>query len=294
MIHLIDASIFVFRAWFSIPEAMTDPEGRAVNAVYGYARFLGDFLENHRPTKVAAAFDESLTTSFRNEIFPDYKANREPAPPELKRQFAWCRQLTDLLGVAGFSDPKYEADDIIGTLSARMRARSIPSAILTRDKDLAQLLREGDEFWNIVDGHRFAYGDIAERFGTRPERMADYQALVGDKVDNIPGIPGVGAKTASALMAAFSSLEEMFDDLEAVAELPVRGAASLPGRLSTHRETAFLARRLTRIETDMPIEIDEKALAPSPPRLDALFELYDELGFGEALRRQAHRLAGLF
>ena len=274
MIHLIDASIYVFRAWFSIPEDMTDPEGRPVNAAYGYARFLGDLLERERPDRLAAAFDESLTKSFRNRIYPEYKANRESSPPELKRQFAICRELTELLGVAQFAHPEYEADDIIGTLSERMRQKKIGSVIISRDKDLAQLLREGDEFWNTIDGHRHAYGDIAAKFGAQPERMADYQALVGDKVDNIEGVPGVGAKTAGVLMEAFGSLEEIFGS-----------------KLETHREKAFLARRLTRIAIDMPLEYDDSALAPQSPRLDELFNLYDRLGFGDGLRWQAKRLA---
>jgi DNA polymerase-1 len=291
MIHLIDASIYVFRAWFSIPEDMTDPEGRPVNAAYGYARFLGDLLERERPDRLAAAFDESLTKSFRTRIYPAYKANRESSPPELKRQFAICRELTELLGVAQFAHPEYEADDIIGTLCEHMRQKNIGSVIISRDKDLAQLLREGDQFWNTIDGHRHAYDDVAAKFGAQPERMADYQALVGDKVDNIEGVPGVGAKTAGALMEAFGSLEEIFDKLDAVAELPIRGAASLGGKLEAHKEKAFLARRLTRLAVDMPLEYDDSTLIPQVPRLDELLDLYDRLGFGDGLRWQAKRLA---
>jgi len=293
MIHLVDASIYVFRAWFSIPEEMTDPEGQPVNAAYGYARFLGDLLERERPLRLAAAFDESLTTSFRNRIYPEYKANRESSPPELKRQFAICRELTELLGVAQFAHPEYEADDIIGTLCEHMREKRIGSVIMSRDKDLAQLLRAGDEFWNTIDGHRHAYTDVATKFGAQPERMADYQALVGDKVDNISGVPGVGAKTAGALMEAFSSLEEIFERIEDVAQLPIRGASSLASKLETHRDAAFLARRLTRIKTDMPLEYEDSQLQPSPPKLEELFDLYDRLGFGDGPRWQAKRIAGV-
>jgi len=293
MIHLVDASIYVFRAWFSIPEEMTDPEGQPVNAAYGYARFLGDLLERERPARLAAAFDESLTTSFRNQIYPDYKANRESSPPELKRQFAICRELTELLGVAQFAHPEYEADDIIGTLCEHMRQKNICSVIISRDKDLAQLLRAGDEFWNTIDGYRHAYNDVATKFGAQPERMADYQALVGDKVDNISGVPGVGAKTAGALMQAFCSLEEIFERIEDVAQLPIRGASSLASKLETHKDAAFLARRLTRLKTDMPLEYEDSELQPSPPKLEELFDLYDRLGFGDGPRWQAKRIAGV-
>lgn len=291
MIYLIDASVFVFRAWFSIPDSMTDPDGQPVNAVYGFAGFLGDFLIRTRPSLVAVAFDESLTTSYRNEIFPAYKANREPAPPELKRQFELCRQVTGLLGLAHFADERFEADDIIGTIGARMQARGNNCVIVSRDKDLAQLLRDGDEFWDYPADRRYGYGDIAKQFGAAPEAMADFQALVGDKVDNIPGVPGIGAKTAGALLDEFDSLEAIFENLDAVAKLPLRGAAGIAARLDKHRDDAYLARSLTRIETAMPLDPGEASLAPTGPDLDALLSLYDELGFGARLRQQARELA---
>jgi DNA polymerase-1 len=292
VVYLIDASVFVFRAWFSIPDTMTDPEGNPVNAVYGFARFLGEFLRRARPPNVAVAFDESLTTSFRNEICPSYKANRELPPPELERQFRFCRQIAGLLGLSHFADPAYEADDIIGTISRQMRRLGESCVIVTRDKDLAQILRPGDQFWNYVDGRRIDYDAAAGHFGAVPERMADYQALVGDKVDNIAGVPGVGPKTASALMREFGSLEDLFDALDTVAQLPIRGAAGVAKRLSEHRETAFLARRLTRISTDMPLALDATSLVPQAPDLVGLERLYGRLGFGPRLIREAREIAG--
>lgn len=292
MIYLIDASVFVFRAWFSIPDTMTDPQGLPVNAVYGFAGFLGEFIRKTRPSHIAVAFDESLTTSFRNDIFPAYKANRELPPPELERQFRFCREISGLLGLTHFADPAYEADDIIGTISEQMRGMGESSVIVTRDKDLAQLLRPGDLFWNYVDSRRIGYEEAADHFGAVPERLADYQALVGDKVDNIAGVPGVGPKTASALMQQFASLEDLFDGLDAVAKLPIRGAAGVAKRLSEHRETAFLARRLTRIATDMPLHLDTSSLVRRPPDLAGLERLYGRLGFGTRLIREAQEIAG--
>jgi DNA polymerase-1 len=291
MIYLVDASVFIFRAWFSIPSRMTDPRGAPVNAVYGYASFLGDLLVRTRPERIAVAFDESLTSSFRNEIYPDYKANRELPPPELENQFALCRELTGLMGVTHFADARFEADDIIGSLAARMGEHGVRAVIVTRDKDLAQLLRDGDEFWNIVDGRRFGYGEVEAHFGAVPERMADFQALVGDKTDNIPGVPGVGAKTAAVLMATFESLEQLYEQLDRVPALPIRGAAGVARRLAEHRETAMLARRLTRIATDVPLPISPDDLRPAGPDLDGLLMLYERLGFGARLRQQARRLA---
>ncbi|MGB5209424.1 MAG: 5'-3' exonuclease H3TH domain-containing protein [Gammaproteobacteria bacterium] len=291
MIHLIDASVFVFRAWFSIPPDMTDTDGQPVNAVYGYTGFLCDLLEQARPGHVAAAFDESLTSSFRNEIYPAYKANRELPPADLERQFQLCREVTGAMGVAHLADPRYEADDIIGTLTQTCRTAGLASTIVTRDKDLAQLLRPGDVFLNPVDRRSFQYQDVAAHFGAAPERMADFQALVGDKVDNIAGVPGIGAKTAAALFASFDSLESLYQDLEAVEALPIRGAAGVARRLREHRDAAFLARQLTRIVTDMPLDMTPADLTARTPDIDAVEALFDRLGFGQRLRLQARRLA---
>ena len=290
-VHLIDASYFVFRAYYSVGLEMTDADGMPVNALYGFGRFLGDLLEQARPEHVAVAFDESLATSFRNAIYPAYKQNREPAPPELKRQFGLCRELCRLLGVAEFGSPTHEADDIIGTLAARLRASGHASVLVTRDKDLAQLVRDGDHYWDYAGERRFGYADIEGQFGVRPERMADYLALTGDTVDNIPGVPGVGPKTAAALLSEFASLEEIYDGLDRVGSLPVRGAAKLAAKLAEHREAAYFARRLTAIACDMPLEFSLETLRRRKPDLAALGTFYDRHNFGPALRRQAERLA---
>ena len=215
---------------------------------------------------IAVAFDESLASSFRNEIYPAYKANREPAPPELKRQFAWCRELCRHFGIAEFGSSTHEADDIIGTIAARFRSRGHRAVLVTRDKDLAQLIHAGDAYWDWAAERRLEYADIEGHFGVRPERMADFLALAGDSVDNIPGVPGVGPKTASALLREFASLEEIYDGLERVASLPIRGAGKLAAKLTLHREAAFLARRLTTIACDMPMEVTAEQLAPPQAR----------------------------
>jgi 5'-3' exonuclease len=290
-VHLIDASYFVFRAYYSVGLEMTDGDGQPVNALYGFGRFLGDLLEEAKPEHVAVAFDESLTTSFRNAIYPAYKKNREPAPPELKRQFGLCRELCRLIGLAEFGSPTHEADDIIGTIAARLRASGHRSVLVTRDKDLAQLVRDGDHYWDYAGERRFAYGDIEGHFGVRPERMADFLALTGDSVDNIPGVPGVGPKTAAALLRDFASLEEIYGGLDRVEALPVRGAAKLAEKLALHREAAYLARRLTVIACDMPLDVSIDMLRRRKPDLEALGAFYDRQKFGAALRRQAERLA---
>jgi 5'-3' exonuclease len=154
-------------------------------------------------------------------------------------------------------------------------------------------MRDGDLFWDFGARSQFGYHDIERYFGVAPERFADYLALTGDSTDNIPGVPGVGHRTAALLMKAFGSLDELYADLERVACLPLRGAATLGARLAAHKESAYLARRLTRIACDLSLGVSACALRRRMPDLPALGELYDRLGFGPYLRRQGERLAQL-
>ena len=293
MIFLVDASVYVFRAYHSMLPDMRDRDGNPVHAVFGFARFLGDLIERVRPAYIAVAFDERRAASYRNRIYPPYKANRERAPADLTLQFECCRELCRHLGVAMFVDPEYEADDLIGTLSCLMRAQGVRAAYITRDKDLAQLMRDGDLFWDFGWRGQFGYHDIERHFGVVPERFADYLALTGDSTDNIPGVPGIGHRTAAILMKAFGSLDELYADLAGVARLPLRGATTLGARLAAHRESVYLARRLTRIACDLSLGVGANALRRRAPDLPALGRLYDRLGFGPYLRRQGERLSQL-
>jgi len=291
MTYLIDASIFIFRAWFSVPDSMTCPNDHPVNAVYGYTRFLSDFLESEQPHSVAAAFDESLSESFRCEIYPAYKANREPAPEELKRQFAQCRAVTRALGITECSHSRFEADDLIGTMAGRAREAGRCVSILSRDKDLLQILQDGDMMWDFISDKRIGHADVPDHFGVRADQIVDYLALAGDSVDNIPGAPGVGAKTASALLQHFDSLDELYANLDSVENVNVRGAAKLGAKLEPYREQGHMCRGLTRIRYDVPLPDRDDILIRQAPDLDGLNSLYDDIGFGHALRRQAQRIA---
>lgn len=291
-LYLIDASIFIFRAYHSVPITLTDAEGQPVNAVHGFGRFLGDLLESESPAHVAVAFDQSLTVSFRNKLYPPYKANREPAPIELQRQFAWCRELCRAIGLADFASSEYEADDLIGTLAALARAHGRRTVLVTRDKDLSQLIRRGDVYWDYIGEKRFQYDDIPDRFGVLPERMADFLALTGDAVDNIRGVPGIGRKTASLLLQHYESLDHLYDNLEAVLKLKrMRNAGFVVGQLRDYREAAFLARQLTAIACDAPMQAGLDHLQRRSPDMPALNALYDTMGFGRLLRNQAERIA---
>src|SRR5246500_5627352 len=259
---------------------MRDRDGNPAHAVFGFARFLGDLIERVRPSYLAVAFDARRPGSYRNRIYPPYKANRERAPADLVAQLECCRELCGHLGAAMFVDGEDEAGDLIGTLASLMRAQGVRAAFITRDKDLAQLMRDGDLLWDFGARGQFGYHDIERHFGVAPECFADYLALAGDESDNIPGVPGVGHRTAASLMKAFASLDELYDDLEGVARLKIRGAGTLGARLAEHRESVYLAQRLTRISCDLPLGVGSEGLRRRAPDLPGLSRLYDRFGLG--------------
>lgn len=294
MQYLIDASVYVFRAHYSMPDDMVDKDGNPVNALYGFCRFIGDFMEQVTPEYIAIMFDESMTECYRTEIYPEYKANRDPAPPELKRQFEQCRRFVRALGIMEHSSPAYEADDLIGTLVHHGRRQGRPSTIVTRDKDLTQLLSKDDVFWDFAGKGKLRYEQIPDSFGVWPEQIADFLALAGDAVDNIKGVPGVGKKTATMLLQHFESLDEIYANLDRVQEVNVRGAKTLAAKLDTHKQDAYLSRRLTGIACDAPLHDIETLMQPKAPKLGKLNALYDEADIGMALRRQGERISDIY
>ena len=294
VVYHIDASYFIFRAYHSMPPDMADADGNATHALYGFARFISDLLEQVRPERIGVAFDQSLRseTSFRNGIYPAYKANRESPPVDLERQFALCREFCRHMGLAEFASAEYEADDIIGTVAALARAAGLRNVLVTRDKDLSQLIRDGDVFWDYSGNARYQYHEIGPRFGAIPELIADFLALTGDAVDNIPGAPGIGKKTAAELFAIFGSLDDLYANLERVAAMKLRGAAAVAARLLAHKDAAYLARRLTGIVCNIPLEFTLDELRPRPPDAACLEAFLDTHGFGTILRQQVRRIVG--
>lgn len=293
MQYLIDASVYVFRAHYSMPEDITDSKGNPINAFYGFCRFIGDFIERNNPKYLGVLFDESLESSFRTEICAEYKANREPAPIELKRQFQQCKEFVDLLGIFNWSHPRYEADDLIGTLVRLGRESGRPSTIISRDKDLAQLIGRDDIFWDYTGKGKIDYNKISDVFGVKPEQIADYLALAGDAVDNISGAPGVGKKTAVALLEHFNDLDTIYRNLDRIYKVPVRGSKTLGAKLEKHFDKVMLSRKLTGIECHVEIKNIKQNLLIEKPDIAGINELYSELEIGTALRRQAERIQDL-
>jgi 5'-3' exonuclease len=286
-LYLVDASLYVFRAWHSMPDEFADIDGHSVNAVHGFTRFLLELLERERPQHIAVCFDESLESSFRNEFYPAYKANREPAPEALKRQFAYCQQIARALGLPVLSDSRFEADDLIGTLLVRQRAKGFRGVIVSADKDLSQLLADGDCQWDYARQQKWHCDGVKARYGVHAHQIADYLGLTGDAIDNIPGVPGIGAKTAAALLEHFGALDDLLLRLAEVPYLRLRGAAAHAARLQEHREQALLSRRLATIALDAPLATDLGDAERRPGDRAALEALFERLRVGPLTRRRA-------
>jgi len=288
-VYLVDASVYIFRAWFSMPDEFTSKQGEPTNAVYGFSGFLCSLLEQTSAQHMAIAFDESLSSSYRNEIYPAYKANRDPAPEELKRQFQWARDVAHSMGLSCYSDPRYEADDLIGTLADYWRERGHPVCVVSSDKDLAQLIGAGDYWWDFSRNQKLGTEQLLKKFGVLPEQMADYLALTGDAVDNIPGVPGIGPKSAAALLAHFGSLDSLYERVGEVPYLSLRGAKSIHQKLLEHRPAAELARQLTGICRDVASALAAPDITRGAVDTARLNRLFDELQFGGMLRQRCLR-----
>jgi 5'-3' exonuclease len=284
-VHLIDASAYIFRAYFALPESITDAAGAPAQATWGFGAFLLQYVEEQQPTHLGVAFDESLTTSFRNEIYPAYKAQRELPPAELKAQLDDCRELAGALGMATFVDPRYEADDLIATLCHQLLRARHRVIVVSPDKDLTQLVGPRVEMHDAARGRRYDPELVFETFGVRPGQIRDFLGLAGDSVDNIPGVAGIGAKTAVALLSAFDDLDAIYANIDQVPDLPLRGAASVCEKLIRDRDRAFLSRELATVARDAPCTARLKELRLGGPDRARLDPLLARLGF-ESLEKR--------
>lgn len=286
-LYLIDALPYVFRAYFAIRD-MIGPAGQPVNAVYGFTTFLIQLLQQESLTHLGIAFDESLTTSFRNRLYPAYKANRELPPPELKAQLKACQAVARALGAAVFVDHQYEADDLIGALAQQAAQDNVTVVVVTNDKDLMQLVAPRVTWYDYAKSRRFDTHGVKAHMGVEPAQIPDLLGLQGDAVDNIPGVKGVGAKTAVALLQAFNNIEEMYDNLHRVADLPIRGAKSVARKLAEGREAAFLSRQLATLALQAPALYDPQSMRYRGARRGDVTALFETLGFRRLAQRISH------
>jgi len=285
-VHLIDASPYIFRAFFSLPESLKTREGKPAGAIYGFATFLLKLASDERPTHLGVAFDRSLTTSFRNRLYPPYKAQRALPPPELEEQLRACEEVAAAFGAATFIDDLYEADDLIATLCARLERKGHGAVVVTSDKDMAQLVSERVSLYDFGKGLRLTPAEVEAKLGVRPDQVADLLGLAGDPVDNIPGVAGIGRKTAAALLAHFGHLEDLYARLPEVAKPPsIRGGLALAERLAAHRDLAVLSKELATVARDAPVAATLADLEYHGADREAVDELFDRLGFDTIRKR---------
>lgn len=285
-VFLLDASIYIFRAYFALPDNWHSPEGYSVNAVYGYTTFLLNYLDQQQPEQIAAAFDESLGSCFRNDIYAEYKSSRALPDETLAFQLAACKAITKILGIPCFASSRFEADDIIATLACKARRSNHPVVILSRDKDLGQLLVGAqDKLYDPATETVLDQAAFEQKYGIAPEHMVDYQILVGDSVDDIPGVPGIGSKTASSLINQFGSLQNMLDNLDAIAKAPFRGARSIAAKLESFQSQFAITRQLVTLRTNVPLGKAGNQLTWEKPRRIMLEAFFNEFGLSRLIKQ---------
>lgn len=290
LVHLFDGHVYVFRAYHSLPP-MTADDGTPCNAAYGFANTLIRYAADAEPSHAAVCFDAAMT-SFRNAIEPGYKAQRGETPDDLEPQFELCKEIAQALGFASFEQDDYEADDLIGALCEDVIRWSASARILTTDKDLCQLVREDGRIvvHDLAKLTTFDADAVRGKFGVSPSQIPDYLGLVGDVIDNLPGVPGIGAKSAAAILQVFESIEAIpvGAGAEAWGRVQVRGAAKLAEKLAAHRERALATKSLATVLRSVPglsPGLDDLAYhGAERARIDPLF---DRLGWNKIRDRIA-------
>ena len=275
-VYVVDAMNYIFRAYHALPDDIKSPSGMLTNAVLGYLRTLLRIIKERKPEYMAAAFEGDA--SFRNTLFAAYKANRTQTPGDLEAQFEYCRKITEAIGVACVEVNDYEADDVIGTIAVRMSALGHPVVVVTGDKDMSQLVCDNVHVYDMAKEHWLDEAGVREKFGVDPSQIPDLLALHGDHVDNIPGVAGVGEKTARRILAVCRSVEEL-TSAELAPKLSFRGRDEILRRIRENMEAVRISRKLATICCEAPIEVSPETLRYRRGDRRLLDPLCEELGF---------------
>ncbi|MGI5309994.1 DNA polymerase I [Rheinheimera sp. WS51] len=279
---LVDGSSYLFRAYHSPPH-LTNSRGEATGAIYGVVNMLKSLLRQYNPKQMAVVFDAKGPT-FRNEMYSEYKANRIAMPDDLRSQIEPLHKIIKAMGLPLISISGVEADDVIGTLARKASAVGRDMLISTGDKDMAQLVNQHVTLINTMTNTILQPDTVLEKFGVKPEQIIDYLALMGDKSDNIPGLPGVGEKTAVALLQGMGSIEAIYQQLDQVASLGFRGAKTMKAKFEEYQEQLELSRRLATIKLDVELDVTLDDLVIAPADTAALTALYQECEFNRWLK----------
>jgi DNA polymerase-1 len=274
-LFLIDGSSYIFRAFYAIGH-LSNAKGLPTNAVYGFTQMLLKVVKQHQPDYLAVIFDSKAPT-FRSEVYKEYKANRPTMPEGLVPQIPYIKKITEGYRIAILEREGYEADDLIGTV-AKGVGPEVDVIIITGDKDILQLVNDRIQVYDTMKEKKFGVEEVVQRFGVHPEQVVEVMGLAGDAIDNIPGVPGIGEKTAIQLIKTYGSVENLLTHVE---EIPQK---RLKENLKTHGDLARLSRQLATIHTDVPISYQLKDFSLSPPDLKNLKEIFKELEFNKLLR----------
>ncbi len=278
---LIDGHALAYRAYHALPKDLTTSKGELTNAVYGFTSMLLKVLEDEEPTHIAVTFDKGPT--FRHEVYEDYKAHRAKMPEELRAQMERVRSVVETLDIPIYEQEGYEADDLLGTLTRQAEERGVDTLIVTGDMDLLQLVDDHTRVltsrWRFSDTVIYDVEEVEERYdGLEPGRLVDYKALMGDKSDNIPGVYGVGEKTATKLLKRYDSLEEIYEHLDEI-------STRFRNRLEEGRAEAFLSRQLAKIVRDAPVTLDLEACRVRSFDYEEVLDLFHEMEFTSLIDR---------
>ncbi|CDT92646.1 DNA polymerase I [Vibrio coralliirubri] len=274
---LIDGSSYLYRAFHAYPGTMSNGD-IPTNAVYGVVNMLRSMMRQFASDRIAVIFDAKGKT-FRDDMYPEYKANRPPMPDDLRCQIEPLHNVIRAMGLPLISIPGVEADDVIGTLASQASAMGMPVLISTGDKDMAQLVDDNVTLINTMTNVVMDREGVIEKFGIPPELIIDYLALMGDKVDNIPGVPGVGDKTATALLQGIGSIEKLYQNLDDIAALGFRGSKTMAKKLIDNKDNAEMSYELATIKLDVELEETPESLVKAQPDTDELIKLYGQLVF---------------
>lgn len=275
VLYIVDGSSYIFRAYYAIRH-LSNSKGLPTNAVYGFTQMLLRLLKEEKPEYLVMVFD-SKEPSFRKQEFEAYKANREVPPEDLIPQFDYIKKVVAALNIPQLELPGFEADDIIATVAKRLVPAENPVVIVTGDKDLMQLVNHHIVLLDEMKGKRIDVEGVGEKFGVKPEQVVDVLGLMGDSSDNIPGVPGIGPKTAGQLVQQYGSLEGVYEHL---GELKGKKADDL----KTHRDQAFLSKRLATLREDVPMKFAYEDFQRREPKADLCRELFSELEFHALLK----------
>jgi DNA polymerase-1 len=274
---LVDGSSYLYRAFHALPP-LTTSKGQPTGAVRGVVAMLKKEKKKYPDSTIVVVFDAKGKT-FRDELYGEYKAQRPPMPDDLREQIEPLHACVLAMGFPMLVHPGVEADDVIGTLACEASSRGKPVLISTGDKDMAQLVDDNVGLINTMSGSQYDAAGVEEKFGVPPSLIIDYLAIIGDKSDNIPGIPGVGPKSATPILQALGGLDDIYANLDAIADLEFRGAKKMAEKLIEHKESAYLSYTLATIKLDVELDIQASELKNSEPDIAALRQLYTELEF---------------